>query len=102
MDFITFYGELSSLISCIPEHNVQIIGGDTNAQIGEDENNTVYTTRQTEMAGGGHLTEFSLGNRLTCLNTKFRKKRKNYGPTPTQIMVKQRLHINLKNGFIAL
>ena len=32
-EFITFYGELSSLVRSIPKHNVLIIGGDMNAQI---------------------------------------------------------------------
>ena len=38
-DLITFYNELSSLIRRIPNHNVLIIGGDMNAQIGKNVNN---------------------------------------------------------------
>ena len=38
-DVITFYNELSSLVWSILKHNVLIICGDTNGQIGKDENN---------------------------------------------------------------
>ena len=38
-EIITFYNDLSSLIRRILKHNLQIIGGDMNAQIGKDENN---------------------------------------------------------------
>ena len=72
-DLITFYNELSSLVRSIPKHNVFIIGGDMNAQIGKTETaNSVYTTRQAEK--GEHLTDFTLENRLTYLNTKFQKR----------------------------
>ena len=33
--------------------------------------NSAYTTRQTN---GQHLTDFTIENRLTCLNTKFQKR----------------------------
>ena len=36
---ITFYNALSYFFRHIPKHNVQIIGGDVNAQTGKDENN---------------------------------------------------------------
>ena len=32
-DLEVFYNELSSLIRCVPKHNVLIIAGDKNAQI---------------------------------------------------------------------
>ena len=35
-DLITFYDELSSLVRCIPKHNILIIGGDISAQIREN------------------------------------------------------------------
>ena len=46
----TFYDELSSLVRSIPKHNLLIIGGDMNAQIGKktDITNTAYTTHQIE------------------------------------------------------
>ena len=37
-DFIAFYDELSSLVRSIPKHNVLVIGGDMNAQIGKNVN----------------------------------------------------------------
>ena len=34
-DFDSFYNEPSSLVCSIPKHNILIIGGDMNAQIGK-------------------------------------------------------------------
>ena len=49
-ELVTFYEELSSLVRSIPRHNLLVIGGDMNAQIGKNRTtNTVYTTRQTGM-----------------------------------------------------
>ena len=39
MDLFNFYNELSSIVRSIPKDNVIIIGGDMNAQIGEEESN---------------------------------------------------------------
>ena len=33
---VAFYDELSSLVRSIPKHNVLVIGGDMNAQIGKN------------------------------------------------------------------
>ena len=53
----TFYDELSSLVRSIPKHNLLIIGGDMNAQIGKkDITNTAYTTHQIEM---GNIKQIS-------------------------------------------
>ena len=38
-DIVAFYDELSSLIRSIPKHNMLVIGGDMNAQIGKNGNN---------------------------------------------------------------
>ena len=38
LNVTTFYVELSSLVRHIPKHNVLIIGGDMNVQIGNDKN----------------------------------------------------------------
>ena len=67
-DLITFYNELSFLVRCIPKHDVLIIVGDMNKQIVKDENNKSYL-RNSSNRNWERLTEFSLGNRLTCLNT---------------------------------
>ena len=49
-ELVTFYEELSSLVSSIPKHNLLVIGGDMNAQIGKTEAiNTAFTTRQIGM-----------------------------------------------------
>ena len=37
-DLIAFYNELSSLIRCIPKHNVLVIGRDMNGQIDKNVN----------------------------------------------------------------
>ena len=34
-ELVTFYDELSSLVRSIPKHNMLVIGGDMNAQIGK-------------------------------------------------------------------
>ena len=38
-ELITFYNELYSLVRSIPKHNMLVIGGDMNAQIGKNGNN---------------------------------------------------------------
>ena len=38
-DLINIYNKLSSLVCSIPKHNVPIIGGGMNAQLGWDKNN---------------------------------------------------------------
>ena len=67
-----FYKELSSLCRQIPKHNVLVIGGDMNAQIGKNENNR-YCLHNTPNRNAELLAEFSLEKRLLCLNTKYQK-----------------------------
>ena len=55
-------------------NNVLIISGDMNAQIGKDERNK-FCLHNLSNRNGEYLTDFSLENRLSCLNTKFRKER---------------------------
>ena len=38
-EIVTFYEDLSSLVRSIPKHNLLVIGGDMNAQIGKNRNN---------------------------------------------------------------
>ena len=71
-ELVTFYDELSSLVRSIPKHNVLVIGGDMNAQIGKNSNNR-YSLHNTSNRNGKHLTEFMVENRLTCLNTNYQK-----------------------------
>ena len=79
----------------VASQNILIIGGDINARIGKNVNNK-FSLHISSNRNEEHLTDFTLENRLTCLNTKFQgKKRENYGPTPTQTVLKHR------NGIIA-
>ena len=67
-EIVTFYDELSSLVRSIPKHNMLVIGGDMNAQIGKNGNNK-YSLHNTSNRNGQHLTDFMIENRLACLNT---------------------------------
>ena len=73
-DLDAFYNKLSSLVRSISKHNLLIIGGDMNAQIVKNENNK-FSLHSLSNRNEVHLTEFSLGNGLPCLNTKFKKRR---------------------------
>ena len=67
-DLIRFYDKLFSFVCSNFKHNFLILIGDLNGQISKTKTtDSAYTTHQTEM--GEYLTEFSLENRLTCLNT---------------------------------
>ena len=48
---VTFYDELSSLVRSIPKHNMLVIGGDMNAQIGKNGNNK-YSLHNTSKGMG--------------------------------------------------
>ena len=68
-----FYDELSSLVRSIPKHNVLVIGGDMNAQIGKNGNNR-HSFYNTSNRNRQHLTEFLMENRLTCIKTNYQKR----------------------------
>ena len=72
-ELVTFYEELSSLVRSIPKHNLLVIGGDMNAQIGKNRNNK-HSLHNTSNRNGQHLIDFMIENRLTCLNTNFQKR----------------------------
>ena len=72
-DLIAFYNELSSLVRSIPKHNVLVIGGDMNSQIGKNVNHKV-SLHNSSNRNGEHLTDFILENRFTRLNTNFQKR----------------------------
>ena len=72
-ELVALYYELSSLVRSIPKHNMLVIGGDMNAQIGKNGNNK-YCLYNTTNRNGQHLTDFMIENRLTCLNTNYQKK----------------------------
>ena len=71
--FVWRFDELSSLVRSIPKHNMLVIGGDMNAQIGKNGNNK-YSLHNTPNRNGQHLTDFMIENRLACLNTNYQKK----------------------------
>ena len=70
---VTFYEDLSSLVRSIPKHDLLVIGGDMNAQIGKNRNNK-YSLHNTSNRNGQHQTDFMIENRLTCLNTNYQKR----------------------------
>ena len=81
-DLIAFYNELSSFVRCILKYNVLIIGGDRNAQIGKNVNNK-FSLYNSSNRNGEHLTNFTQENRLTCINTKFQKRKGKLGTYTT-------------------
>ena len=89
-DLITFYNELSSLFRSILKHDDLVIGGDMNAQISKKVNHKLCLHNSSNR-NEEHLRDFTLENRLTCLNTKFQKRKGNYGHTPMQIILKHKL-----------
>ena len=70
---IAFYDELSSLVRSILKHIVLVIGGDVNAQIGKNVSYK-FSLHDSSNRNWQHLTDFTLENRLTCLNTNFQKR----------------------------
>ena len=72
-ELITFSDELSSLARSIPKHNVLVIGGDMNAQIGKNRNHK-FSLHNSSNRNGQHLTDFTIENRLACLNKSFQKR----------------------------
>ena len=81
-NLIAFYNKLSSLVCSIPKHNVFVIGGDMNAQIGKKVNHK-FSLHNSSNRNTEHLTDFTRENRLSCPSIlNFRQERKNYGSTP--------------------
>ena len=69
---VAFYDEISPLVRSILKHNVLVIGGDMNAQIGKNGNKK-YSLHNTSNRNSEHLTDFMIENRLTCVNTNYQK-----------------------------
>ena len=72
-ELIAFYDELFSLVRSFPKQNVLVIGGDMNAQIGKN-GNYKYSLHNSSNRNEQHLTDFTIENRLKCLNTNFKKR----------------------------
>ena len=73
-ELITFYDELSSLVRSIPKHNVLVIGGDMDVQIGKNVNHK-FSQHNSSNRNGQHLIDFTIENRLTCVNANFQKRK---------------------------
>ena len=65
---------ITSYPPCITKHNVLIISGVMNAQIGKNINHK-FSLHNSSNRNGEHLTDFMLENKLRCLNTKFQKRK---------------------------
>ena len=72
-ELIAFYDELSSLVRSIPKHNVLVIGRDMNAQIRKSRNHK-FSQHNSPNRNRKHLMDFTIENRLTCLNSNFQKR----------------------------
>ena len=72
-ELVTFYEELSSLVQSILKHNLLVIGGDMNAQIGKNRNNK-YSLHNASNRNGQHQIDCMIENRLTRLNTNYQKR----------------------------
>ena len=70
----SIYDKLSSLVHSVPKYNILIIRGDMNAHIGKNVNNK-FRLYNSSNRNGEHPTDFILENWLTCLNTKFQKRK---------------------------
>ena len=62
------------LVCCIPKHNVLVIDGDMNAQIGKNVNHK-FSWHNSSNRNRQHLMDFMLENRLTYLTSKFQKRK---------------------------
>ena len=80
-ELVTFYEELCSLVRSISKHNLLVIGGDMNTQIGKNRNNK-YSLHNTLNRNRQHLIDFMIENRLTCLNTNYQKREGKLWPYP--------------------
>ena len=58
-ELIAFYDELSSLVRCIPKHNVLVIGVDMNAQIGKSRNRE-FSLQNASNWNGQYLRDFTM------------------------------------------
>ena len=67
---IDSYDKLSSLVRSTPKHNILVIGGGINAQIGKNVSRK-FSLHDSSNRNRECQTDFMLENRFTCLNTKF-------------------------------
>ena len=94
MDLI-FYKEISSLVRSNPKHNILIIGGDMNAQIGKDK--IKFCLHNLWKRNGETSDRIFTWKWTNMPNTKFQEKNENYGPMQTMLK-----HREIRNGLIML
>ena len=98
----TFYNELFSFIHGVPKHNVRIISGNVNAQIGKNVNNK-FSLHNWSNRNGKHQTNFTLENGRTCLHTKCQKRKgKLWTYTCANNAKTQTTFLSIRNGLISL
>lgn len=68
-DVAQFYQELSTIIYAIPAHNLLIIGGDLNAQLGPSD--ALFTCADDTNRNGKHMKDFMEQHNLIATNTRF-------------------------------
>ncbi|XP_072028122.1 craniofacial development protein 2-like [Amphiura filiformis] len=69
---ISFYQELSSTVNAIPAHNLLIIGGDFNAQLGPLD--ALFTPAKETNRNGNHMKDFLQEHNLIATNTRFQNR----------------------------
>uniref|UniRef100_A0A8D8SCW7 Craniofacial development protein 2 n=1 Tax=Cacopsylla melanoneura TaxID=428564 RepID=A0A8D8SCW7_9HEMI len=74
----TFYEELDTVCNKVPKHDMLLVMGDLNAQIGKYENQSQvagrFTLHEWNNENGELLTEFAARNRLHIRSTSFQHK----------------------------
>ena len=83
-DVLHFSNELASLVRAVPRHNMLIITGDMNAQLGRNQHHKHAFHAETNR-NEKHFNHFLTENNLYCLNTRFKKREGSYGLIHTQI-----------------
>lgn len=61
------------MLNSIPKHNIKIIAGDKNPQLGQDNVNCSFY--KTTNKNGTYLKELLLECQLQAVNTKFQKRK---------------------------
>lgn len=69
----SFYSDLGGMLSSISKHNIKIIAGDMNSQLGQD--NVKWSFHETTNRNGLYLKELLLECQLQALNTKVQKRK---------------------------
>ena len=73
IDVDHFYTDLSTVVRQVPKHNVLVLGGDMNAQLGKYDG-YIHSYHEVSNRNGKKLHDFLKENKLICLNTKYQRK----------------------------